>query len=138
MFDVAFAQAWGCVVGERVLCFAAVLSGLRLVGAILQFRGGSVLVFLEFSDNVPGHGDVKRSLVVIPLESNCAVEISVPIYGEFIFLLDARNEVVNIFLMFIFYTKIIDGKREGDGPGCVFPKRFVCTQSIMGGKAFLE
>ena len=39
VFDVVFAQAWGCVGGERALCFAAVLSGLWLVGAIFWFGG---------------------------------------------------------------------------------------------------
>ena len=43
--DVVFAQVWGCVGGERVLCFAAVLSGLRLVGAILRFGGRGMPLF---------------------------------------------------------------------------------------------
>ncbi len=97
-------------------------------------------VFLELLDDVPRHGDVERSLVLIPLELNPAVEISVPIYGEFIFLLDAGDEVVNIFLTFVFYAEIIDGQREGDGPGCVFPKTWGLSalEVSVGGKAFLE
>ena len=53
--------------GERALCFTAILSGLRLVGAILRFGGRGVPVFLELLDDVPGHGDVERLLFVIPL-----------------------------------------------------------------------
>ena len=91
-------------------------------------------------DDVPGHGDVGHSLFVIPHESNPAVEIAVPIYSEFIFLLDAHNEVVNIFLTFIFYAKFIDNQREGDGPGCVFPKTWglFALKVSVGGKALLE
>ena len=102
--------------------------------------GGGVPVFLEFLDDVPRHGDVKCLLFVIPLESNPTVEITVPIYGEFIFLLDACDEVVNIFLTFVFYIKIIDDQREGDGPGCVFPKTWglFALKVSVGGKAFLE
>ena len=86
MFDVVSAQAWRCVWGERVLCFAVVLLGLQLVKA----------TFLELLDGVPMHGYVKHLLVIIPLELNSVVEIAIPIYVEFIFFLDAPNEVVNV------------------------------------------
>ena len=101
MFEVVFAQAWRCVGGERALCVAVVLSGLRLVGAILWFRGQGIPVFLELLDDVPGHGYVEHMLVMILLELNPTVEIAVPIYGEFIFFPDAPNEVVNVLLTFI-------------------------------------
>jgi hypothetical protein len=91
-------------------------------------------------DDVPRHGYVERSLVVIPFELNPAVEIAVPIYGEFIFFLDARNEVVNVLLTFIFYTKIINNQREGDGPVGVIQKTgglFTLEVSIWS-EEFLE
>ena len=56
-----------------MLCFAAVLSRLRLVGAILRSGGRGMPVFLELLDDVPRHGYVERLLVVIPLESNPTV-----------------------------------------------------------------
>ena len=61
VFDVVFAQAWRCVGGEGVLCFSAILFGSRLVGAILQFRGQRMPLFLELLDDVPGHGYVERT-----------------------------------------------------------------------------
>jgi len=74
------------------------------------------------------------------LQSNPAVEFAIPIYGEFIFLLDARNEVVNTFLTFVFYAKNIVNQREGDGPGCVFPKTWglFALKVSVGGKALLD
>ena len=65
---------------------------------------------MELLDDVPGHGDIEHMhmLVIIPLESNSTVEIDIPIDGEFIFFLDACNEVVNVLLTFIFYAKIIN------------------------------
>jgi hypothetical protein len=50
-----------------------------------------------------------------------AVEVAVPILGEFIFLFDAHDKVVDIFLMRIFHAKIVDNKCEGDGACCVLP-----------------
>ena len=85
--------------------------------------------------NISMLGYIKKKL-----QSNPAVEFAIPIYGEFIFLLDACNEVVNVFLTFVFYAKIIDDQREGDGPGGVFPKTwglFTLKVSVRG-KAFLE
>ena len=114
--------------------------GCGLYGQYCGFWGGGVPVFLELLDDVSGHGDVEHSLFVILLESNPAAEIAVPINGEFIFILDARNEVVNIFPTFVFYTKIINDQREGDWPGCVFTKTWglFALKVSVGGKALLE
>ena len=88
----------------------------------------------------PGMEMLSIRFFVILLESNPAAEIAVPINGEFIFILDARNEVVKIFPTFVFYTKIINDQREGDWPGCVFTKTWslFALKVSVGGKALLE
>jgi hypothetical protein len=102
-------------------------------------RGG-MPVFLQLFDDVTRHGNVEGARIVIPLEVDATVEIAIPILCEFIFFLYAPNEVVNVFLMRIFYPKIVHDKREGDWVRYMHPEAGSVHALIisMGGKAFVE
>jgi hypothetical protein len=101
---------------------------------------GGMPVFLQLFDDVTQHGNVEGARVVILLEVDAAVEIAVPILCEFIFSLYAPNDVVNVFLMRIFYPKIIHDKHEEDWVRYMHPEAGNVRALIisMGGKAFLE
>ena len=43
-----------------------------------------MLVFLELLNNLPWHQDVKLVGIVIPLQFYATVEVTVPIFGEFV------------------------------------------------------
>jgi hypothetical protein len=90
--------------------------------------------------DVARHGNIKGAYVVIPFKAYAAVEVAIPILGEFIFLFDAHDKVFNILLMRIFHAKIVDNKCEGDGACHVLPEasRLLAFEISLGGKAFLE
>jgi hypothetical protein len=99
-----------------------------------------MLVFLQLFDDVAWHGNVKGACVVIPFEPYAAVEVAIPNLGEFIFLFDAHDKVVNIFLTHIFHAKIVDNKCEGDGVCHVLPEagRLLAFEISMGARRFLR
>jgi hypothetical protein len=115
LFDVCVADEERCVRREGMLGFAAKLFRLRSVGIILRLWRGGMLVFLQLFDDVARHGNVEGACVLIPFEAYAAVEVAIPILGEYIFLFDEHDKVVNIFLTRIFHAEIIDNKCEGDG-----------------------
>ncbi len=140
MLDVGVAEGGRRVRREGTLGFAAKLLGLGSIRKMLRPGRGGMPVFLQLFDDVTRHGNVEGACDVIPLEADAAVEIAVPILCEFIFFLYAPDEVVNVFLMRIFYPKIVHNKREGDWVHYVHPEAGSVRALIisMGGKAFLE
>jgi hypothetical protein len=57
--------------------------------------------------DVPRHENVEAVGIVIPIQLDATVEVAHPIFGEFIFLFDAPNEMVHVFFTNIFNTKIV-------------------------------
>ena len=74
------------------------------------------------SFNVSGHGDVDVALDVIPFECDATVECSVPILLEGIVCAEGVDEVVSMFFVIIFDSKIIDRESELNGSCDVLPK----------------
>ncbi len=140
MFDVCVAEEGRRVGREGTLGFAAKLFRLGSKGTMLRLWWGGMLVFLQLFDDVAWHGSVEGACIVIPFEVYSAVEVAIPIFGGFIFLFDAHDKVVDIFLMHIFHAKIVDNKCEGYGAWCVLPEagHLLAFKISMGGKAFLE
>eukprot|EP00957_Ditylum_brightwellii_P019462 1468445-Ditylum_brightwellii.AAC.1 len=64
--------------------------------------------------NIPQHGEVHRSLVVIPVEGDATEQLSHPIYGNFIDIFECPNEVLYILKGGVFYSKIVHHQAEGD------------------------
>jgi hypothetical protein len=140
MFDVCVAEEGRCVGREGTLGFAAKLFRLGSVGTILKLWQGGMLVFLQLFDDVAQHGNVEGACILIPFEVYAAVEVAVPILGEFIFLFDAHDKVVDIFLTRIFHAEIVNNKCEGDGACRELPeaRRLLAFEISVGGKVFLE
>ncbi len=107
---------------------------------MLRLWGGGMLVFLQLFDDVARHGNVEGALIIIPFEAYAAVEVAVPIFGEFIFFFDALDKVVDILLTHIFHSKIVNNKCEGDGAFCMLPEagHLLAFKISVGGKPFLE
>jgi hypothetical protein len=140
VLDVGVAEGGRCLRREGTLGFTAKLLGLGSIRTMLRPGRGGMPVFLQLFDDVTRHRNVEGAHVVISLEVDAAVEITVPILCEFIYLLYAPDEVVNVFLMRIFYPEIIHNKREGDLARYMHPEAGSVRALIisMGGKAFLE
>ncbi len=140
VLDVCIAEEGRCVGRERTLGFAGKLFRLGSVRTMLRLWQGGMLVFLQLFDDVALHGNVKGACLVIPFEAYAAVEVAIPILGEFIFLFDAHDEVVDIFLARIFHAKIANNKCEGDGACRVRPeaRHLLAFEISVGGKVFLE
>jgi hypothetical protein len=81
---------------------------------MLRLWWGCMLVLLQLFDDVARHGNVKGVPVVILLEVYAAVAVAVLIFGEFIFFLDAFDEVVDVLLARIFHAETVDDKCAGD------------------------
>jgi hypothetical protein len=140
MFDISVAEEGRRVGREGTLGFADKLFRLGSIGTMLRLWRGGMLVFLQLFDDVARHGNVEGACVLIPFEAYATVEVAVPILGEFIFLFDAHDKVVDISLTHIFHAKIINNKCEGDGVRHVLPEagHLLAFEISVGGKAFLE
>jgi hypothetical protein len=140
VFDVCVAEGGRHVGREGMLGFAAKMFRLGSVGTMLRLWWGGMLVFLQLFDDVGRHGNVEGACVVISFEAYAAVEVSVPIFGEFIFFFDALDKVVDILLTGIFHAEIVDDKCEGDGACRMLPEAgsLLAFEISVGGKAILE
>jgi hypothetical protein len=81
-----------------------------------------MFVALKLLDDVSGHQNVKGAFVIIPIQFYPAVEIVCPILGECILGFESFDEMINVFLLLIFDSKIVNNKGEGDRLRGVFPK----------------
>jgi hypothetical protein len=99
-----------------------------------------MFVFLQLFDDVAQHGNVESACIIIPFEAYATVKVTVPIFGEFIFFVDALDKVVDILLTHMFHDKIINDKCEGDGACRVLPEAgsLLAFEISVGGKAFFE
>ena len=66
-----------------------------------------MLVLEEKPLYIPRHGNVEGVGIVIPIQLDATVEVTCPIFGEFIFLFDAPNEMVHVLFTDILNTKIV-------------------------------
>ncbi len=81
---------------------------------MLGAGGHNVFVFVELALDVTRHGNVEGPFVIIPIQFDSAVQVARPVLDEFVFFPDAFHKVVGMFFAHIFYTKIVDNKRECD------------------------
>jgi hypothetical protein len=67
-----------------------------------------VLVFLQLLLDAPRHGYVECTLFVVPFEAYATIQVASPVHGKVIFAFHTCDEVVDIFLSLIFYTKVVN------------------------------
>jgi hypothetical protein len=59
---------------------------------------------------------------VIPLQLDATVQVAIPIFSEFVLILEAFYQMVDIILVDVFHAKVVNHQGERDGPCRVFPK----------------
>ncbi len=67
---------------------------------------------LEGTRNVARHGYIDVMALIVPIESEPNVPVATPVLGAFVFLGNDSNEVVNILLVSVSYTKVVNGEGE--------------------------
>jgi hypothetical protein len=79
------------------------------------------------------------AFIVVPIQFDAAVEVTCPIFGEFVFCFNIRDQVINVFLTLKFNSKIVDNKREGNQARGVFSEARCIGAFVIsiGGKAYL-
>ena len=78
------------------------------MGRVFRPAGGWVLGFVECVGHVSGHGDVYKLCIVIPFESDTAVESICTVLRDLIFYLGGCDEVLGISFLHIFDAKVIN------------------------------
>ncbi len=54
---------------------------------MLWFGRDCMFAFLELFDNITRHQKIQRTVIVVPIQLDTTVEVTVPIFGEFVLLL---------------------------------------------------
>ena len=83
---------------------------------MLQFLQGSVHIVIHRADQFPGG--------VVPVQVDAHIFLAFQVKGHLVFGFQAGHEVVDIFNICVFDTKIINNKGEGDGSGGVEEEAF--------------
>ena len=87
------------------------------MGGMLCSGCGDVLEPSKSAGDVARHGDVDVSCVVIPGQSEAAVEGAVPFSGDCVELAQCVDEMLGVVFADILDAEVIDNKGERDGAG---------------------
>jgi hypothetical protein len=78
-----------------------------------------MIVFLQLLLDVAGHGDVHvlmcHVIGVVPVEGDSTVEAAVPICRDCVVFIECVDDVVCMFSVDVFHTKVVDHKNETNG-----------------------
>jgi len=69
--------------------------------------GGQVAEMEQCPFNVPGHGQVNSTVLIIPSNSETAVSCGCPIFTDLVVLLEGTHEVNGVLSVGVFDSKII-------------------------------
>ena len=92
------------------------LCSILLLGAIVDgsariwlplFRRCDMLELFERLLNVARHGEMYLSLLVVPIQCDAYVPLSVPFSGDCIVLFQSLFEMKSVLFAHIFYSKVI-------------------------------
>jgi hypothetical protein len=89
---------------------------------MLRPEGGWMSEVEEGSMDVPGHGDVDVSFVVVPVEGQTAIECAGPVDGQGIIFLEGVYQVIGVGFGEIFNSKVVDAEDEGGSFCLVAPE----------------
>ena len=98
-----------------------------------------MLVLLELFEDISQHQDVECLGCVIP-QFYADVEAAFPIFGEFVFCLEALYSMADVVLICKFHVEVINHQGERNGVCCVSPESwclFACVVSIWS-KTFTQ
>ncbi len=79
-------------------------------------------IFLYFCLDVPWHGDVNSSVDIIPIEGYPAIQVSCPILCQCVRCLQACNQVLDIVVIDVLDSEVIDHKYEQNWASVMVPK----------------
>ena len=71
---------------------------------------------------VEDHGEVELAALIITVEVNAKVALSFPIVGYGVMLLEDGHEVLRMIFAAIFYSKVVNAKRESDWVSAMCPE----------------
>ena len=71
---------------------------------------------------VEEHGEVDLEDLIIPVEVNAEVAISLPIMGDGVMLLEDGHEVLRMLFADVFYSKVVNSNCEADWASGVCPE----------------
>lgn len=70
--------------------------------------------FVESTSDVPGHGHVDMSELVVPCQGEAAVKGTGPINGDGVEELKCVDQVLGILAVDVFDSKVVHDKGKGD------------------------
>ncbi len=79
-----------------------------------------MVVFCQLFGDIPGHGDVKVSFVVLPVQRDTAVHVAFVVYLDIIMAFYCCYEMFQVFFSNVFYSKVVYDKGELYGAADVF------------------
>ena len=89
---------------------------------MILFGAHFVLKNLKRFCDVPLHGEVHLSTLVILIEGNADVSLTVPFCSNAVLVFQRRLEIEGMFFADIFYAEILDNKGDLDWSPFVLPK----------------
>jgi hypothetical protein len=99
--------------------------------AMLWFEWGLMVEPGKQSYNIPWHGNIDMAFVVVPFESNAAIECASPVSLDFKESLYGGNEMVDVLFADILNSKIVDGEREMHRVGDMLPKAWCVGNFVV-------
>ncbi len=94
---------------------------MRGYGCICGLSGDSWPKRTRTFFDVPWHGAMYFVLDVIPIKGKAEVACSIPVCVNFVVLLENTHEMLNIVLVDVFHSKVINNEVETDGAPVVLP-----------------
>ena len=72
--------------------------------------------------DVAGHGDINVAFVVVPIDSEAAVEVAGPVDGEFVVGFDGIDEMLGVGFGKVLDAEVVYAEDEGGGLGAMAPE----------------
>ena len=82
---------------------------------VLRFGGTLVAVSREGFFDVAGHAEVDIAFLVVPVKGQTKVKGTVPIGVAGVVLFEGFEEMLDIILVDVFYSEVLNNKGKADG-----------------------
>ena len=81
-----------------------------------------MMTIVELCLDISRDGEVNCAGVVIPFKDDAAVQFAFPVHGDLVEILKVPDEVIGVFLYFVFDAKVIYYEVESYGAGILAPQ----------------
>ena len=113
ILDIRSRERCGQVIVDKLGIGSETAMGEGRWGVLVVF-GSEMFKFLESLSNVAIHGAAEFAAVVIPTEVDANVLFSIAVNLESVLLVHNGFQVVEIFILRVLDTEIVNDKGEGD------------------------